>query len=50
MDQRIIDLYDDYTHGGLSRRSFLDQLAGLAGSTAAAATLLPVLTSNYAKA
>ncbi len=50
MDQRIIDLYDYYTHGGLSRRSFLDQLAGLAGSTAAAAALLPVLTSNYAKA
>ena len=25
MDQRIIDLYDDFTHGGMSRRSFLDK-------------------------
>jgi carboxymethylenebutenolidase len=26
MDQRIINLYDDYTHGGMSRRAFLDRL------------------------
>ncbi|WP_262028855.1 dienelactone hydrolase family protein [Microvirga sp. Mcv34] len=50
MDQRIIDLYDDFTHGGLSRRTFLDRLAALAGSTAAATTLLSVLQSNYAMA
>jgi carboxymethylenebutenolidase len=50
MDQRIIDLYDDFTHGGMSRRSFLDKLAALAGSTAAATTVLTVLQSNYAKA
>ncbi|EIM29562.1 dienelactone hydrolase family protein [Microvirga lotononidis] len=50
MDQRIIDLYDDFTHGGLSRRNFLDKLAALAGSTAAATTLLSVLQSNYAMA
>ncbi|WP_343058366.1 dienelactone hydrolase family protein [Microvirga mediterraneensis] len=50
MDQRIIDLYDDFTHGGLNRRNFLDKLAALAGSTAAATTLLSVLQSNYAKA
>ena len=29
MDQRIIDLYDDYTHGGMNRRSFLDRLIAL---------------------
>ncbi|WP_262296862.1 dienelactone hydrolase family protein [Microvirga sesbaniae] len=50
MDQRIIDLYDDFTHGGMSRRNFLDKLAALAGSTAAATTLLSVLQSNYAQA
>jgi carboxymethylenebutenolidase len=50
MDQRIIDLYDLYTHGGMSRRSFLDKLAALAGSTAAASALLPVLTNDYARA
>jgi carboxymethylenebutenolidase len=50
MDQRIIDLYDDYTHGGMSRRSFIDKLAALAGSTAAATALLPILQNNYAMA
>jgi len=50
MDQRIIDLYDDFTHGGMSRRSFLDKLAALAGSTAAATALLPILHNNYAHA
>jgi carboxymethylenebutenolidase len=50
MDQRIIDLYDYYTHGNLSRRDFLDRLTALAGSAAAGAALLPVLQSNYALA
>lgn len=50
MDQRIIDLYDEYTHGGMSRRSFLDRLAQLAGGSAAAAVLVPVLQNNYAQA
>lgn len=50
MDQRIIDLYDTFTHGGMSRRSFLDRLASLAGSAAAATALLPVLKNDYAKA
>jgi carboxymethylenebutenolidase len=43
MDQRIIDLYDEYTHAPLDRRVFLDRLAKLAGGTAAAAMLLPLL-------
>jgi carboxymethylenebutenolidase len=50
MDQRIIDLYDEFTHGGISRRTFLDRLAGLAGSAAAAAALLPLLQNDYARA
>jgi len=50
MDQRVIDLYDVYTHGGMSRRAFLDKLAGLAGSAAAASALLPLLSNNYALA
>jgi len=50
MDQRIISLYDRFTHGGMSRRNFLDQLAALAGSATAAAALLPVLQNNYAQA
>src|SRR5262249_14424032 len=48
--QSIINLYDRFTHGGMSRREFLDRLAELAGSTAAAAALLPLLQNNYAQA
>jgi carboxymethylenebutenolidase len=50
MDQRIIDLYDSFTHGGMNRRDFLDRLKDLAGSAAAAAALLPLLQNDYAKA
>lgn len=50
MDQRIIDLYDKFTHGALNRREFLDRLAALAGSAAAALALLPLLQSDYARA
>jgi carboxymethylenebutenolidase len=50
MDQKIIDLYDEFTHGTMSRRRFFDRLAGLAGGTAAASALLPLLQSNYALA
>jgi carboxymethylenebutenolidase len=50
VDKKIIDLYDDFTHGGMNRRTFLDRLAALAGSSAAATALLPVLTNNYAQA
>src|SRR5438128_8267138 len=50
MDQKIINLYDRFTHGALSRRDFLDRLAELAGSAAAAAALLPLLQNDYARA
>ena len=50
MDQKIIDLFDRFTHGGMNRRSFFDRLVALAGGTAAATALLPLLQNNYAKA
>jgi carboxymethylenebutenolidase len=50
MDQRIIDLYDQYTHAPLDRRTFLERLAGLTGSMAAASALLPLLQANKAVA
>lgn len=50
MDQRIITLYDEYTHKPLNRHEFLKRLAILAGSTSAALALLPVLENNYANA
>jgi carboxymethylenebutenolidase len=50
MDQKVIDLYDRFTHGQLTRREFMDKLTSVAGSAAAAAALLPVLQNNYAQA
>jgi carboxymethylenebutenolidase len=50
MRQEIIQLYDEYTHERLDRRIFMDRLARMAGGTAAAAALIPVLQANYAKA
>lgn len=50
MDQEIINLYDAYTHSQLSRKNFIKKLAVLAGSTALAMTILPMLENNYASA
>jgi carboxymethylenebutenolidase len=50
MDQKIIDLFDRYTHGGMNRRDFLEKLTLMAGSAAAATALLPALENNYAHA
>ena len=50
IDQKIIDLYDEYTHTPLDRRVFLTRLAQLTGSTAAAMALVPLLEANQARA
>jgi carboxymethylenebutenolidase len=50
MDQRIINLFDEYTHKPLSREEFMRRLTTLAGSTAAALSILPLLEVNYAHA
>jgi len=50
MDQKFIDLYDEYTDGLLNRREFLKKLAVLAGGAAAAVVLLPILEEKYAEA
>jgi carboxymethylenebutenolidase len=50
VDPRIIELYDEYTHAPLPRRTFLERLAVLAGGSAAAYALLPMLENNYARA
>lgn len=50
IDQKIIDLFDEYTHTDMSRRDFLDRLTAVAGSTMAALAILPALENNYALA
>lgn len=50
MDQKIINLYDQYTHSQVSRKEFMRKLTILTGSTAVALSVLPLLESNYAVA
>jgi carboxymethylenebutenolidase len=50
MNQKMIDLYNEYIHKLIDRREFLRRLAVLAGGTAAAIALLPLLENNHAKA
>ena len=50
LDQSIINLYDRFTHGGMTRRAFLDRLTELAGSAAAGAALFALLQNDYAQA
>src|SRR6202030_3999632 len=50
MDQRIINLYHHFTHGGMNRRQFLDRLTEIVGSATAAAALVPLLQNDYARA
>ncbi len=50
MDKKVFDLYEEYSHGSLDRREFLKKLAMVAGGTAAANALLPLLERNSARA
>ncbi|AKQ45004.1 carboxymethylenebutenolidase [Rufibacter radiotolerans] len=50
MDQRIINLFDEYTHAPLTRKEFLGRLAKLTGSLTLAMAMLPLLENNYAQA
>jgi len=50
IDQRVIALYDDFTHTHLDRRLFLERLTALVGSTALATAMMNVLRPNYANA
>jgi len=50
MNQEIINLFDEFTHKPLTRNDFMTRLAKLAGGTAAAIAILPLLEVNYANA
>jgi carboxymethylenebutenolidase len=46
MHQEVVDLYEKYSHGSLHRREFLKRLALVAGGTAAASALMPMLENS----
>ncbi len=48
--QEMVRIYDDYTHLTLDRRDFMGKLSKLAGSTAAAAAIVPLLEASKASA
>lgn len=48
--QAMINAYDEYTHLSLDRRRFMETLTALAGSAAAAATIVPLLAASTARA
>ena len=50
MDKRIVELYGDYREKRLERRQFLKKLTKLAGGTAAAVALLPLLQKQQVQA
>lgn len=50
MNNKITSIYEEYRQGGTSRRDFLKKLAMVAGSTAAALALVPILEENSLKA
>jgi carboxymethylenebutenolidase len=50
VDQRCIELFDEFTHGTVSRRDFMERLARITGGAAASAALVPILQNNYAEA
>ena len=47
-DQEVLDLYDDYAHGRLSRRDYIKQLGAFAVGGITVESLLASLTPNYA--
>ncbi|WP_416899454.1 MAG: YghX family hydrolase [Minwuia sp.] len=49
-DQRILELFDGYVHGDLTRRGFIDAASKYAVGTAAAVALLESLKPDYALA
>jgi len=50
IDQRVIDLYDEFTHGTMERRDFFARMARLTGGAVAATAVITALTSDYARA
>ncbi|MDQ3623062.1 MAG: dienelactone hydrolase family protein [Verrucomicrobiota bacterium] len=47
-DQELLDLYDDYAHGRLNRRSFLERASRFAVGGLTATAIMEALSPNYA--
>src|SRR5262252_2824138 len=50
IDQRVFDLYDEYCHGGIDRREFLERAAALTVGGVSALAMAQALLPRYALA
>lgn len=50
LDKRVLELFDGYVHGKISRRQFLERAASVTASGVSAAALLASLSPDYALA
>jgi len=48
MDPRVVDLYNDYIHGDMPRRAFFKRVLEIAGSAAAATTMIALVEPDWA--
>ncbi len=49
-DQELLNIFDQYVHGAIDRRGFLDRAARFAAAPVTAAMLLEALSPNFAEA
>jgi carboxymethylenebutenolidase len=49
VDQKVVELYDQYVHGDMPRRTFINRVARIVGGAAAAALVIPLIEPNYAR-
>lgn len=49
MDPKIIELYNEYIHGDMPRRTFMQRVTRIAGSMAAATAVLALVEPNWAR-
>ena len=48
IDPQVVDLYNDYIHGDMPRRAFLKRVVEIAGSAAAATTMIALVEPDWA--
>jgi carboxymethylenebutenolidase len=48
--RELLDLFDAFVHGGISRRGFIEKATTITGSVAAATTILSTLSPDFASA
>ena len=49
-DQRLLDLYDRFAHGLISRRQFIDRASKITAGGLSAAAILNALSPDYSRA